>query len=168
MLKILGFLIVSLLPTMATAENPKIIILVEKQKSDWQGAILEGEFKGEKIVGFDLSKEDYFVVSEEATEELVISKNGQKALFFYPHETTCAGKSMNDFCGSSGCSYSFIINEKSYDAHGFGPFTAQNDAGEIFLMIGRSGGACGVTPNSQSCVQAFVWDEQYQSLNSFK
>ena len=168
MLKILGFLILSLFATMANAEKSQIITLVEKQKSYCQGAILEGEFKGEKIVGFDLSKEDYFVVSEEATEELVISKNGQKALFFYPHETTCAGKSMNDFCGSSGCSYSFIINEKSYDAHGFGPFTAQNDAGEIFLMIGRSGGACGVTPNSQSCVQAFVWDEQYQSLNSFK
>lgn len=168
MSKLLLFVFTTFFSSFASAENAKLNNVIEEQKMYCKSAVLNGEFKGEKIVGFDLSKEDYFVVSEEATEELVISTNGQKALFFYPHETTCAGKSMNDFCGSSGCSYSFIINEKSYDAHGFGPFTAQNDAGEIFLMIGRSGGACGVTPNSQSCVQAFVWDEQYQSLNSFK
>ena len=125
MSKLLLFVFTTFFSSFASAENAKLNNVIEEQKMYCKSAVLNGEFKGEKIVGFDLSKEDYFVVSEEATEELVISKNGQKALFFYPHETTCAGKSMNDFCGSSGCSYSFIINEKSYDAHGFGPGVCQ-------------------------------------------
>ena len=111
MSKLLLFVFTTFFSSFASAENAKLNNVIEEQKMYCKSAVLNGEFKGEKIVGFDLSKEDYFVVSEEATEELVISKNGQKALFFYPHETTCAGKSMNDFCGSSGCSYSFIIRD---------------------------------------------------------
>ena len=53
----------------ASAENAKLNNVIEEQKMYCKSAVLNGEFKGEKIVGFDLSKEDYFVVSEEATEE---------------------------------------------------------------------------------------------------
>ena len=140
----------------------------------WGALAGEYELKGtdiqqeEKILelGEDALRTKFFEVPDDAIKELIIGKDGQIAHVLYREKFKCAGITMNDYCGSGGCSRDFVINDKIYELRGGEPILVHAN-GKPVILVGRSGSNCKAHPNAASCFQAFVWDEQFKQFNAF-
>lgn len=145
--------------------------------STWQicfKAIVKNEFKGEPLIEGVSSLPDnekairdkFFAVPDGALEEFVVGENGQVGYAIYREKILCAGKLMNIFCGSGGCTRDFIINDKKYELFGGEPILVHAESLPV-ILIGRSGSNCSRSPNSANCVQAYIWDEKLEQFNTF-
>ena len=130
---------------------------------DCAGYIQAGTFKGKDVSDYSLD-DDYFDVGDGAVESFLISRAGRVAHLFSRHETRCADSAMNEYCGSSGCEYSLIVNDNVFTLRGRFVEIVESSVGPI-LLVGRAGANCGPYSNAAPCVQAHVWDEDNQSLN---
>ena len=144
--------------------------------SAWQTcreAIVNNEFKGEPLFENDYSvpdneksiREKFFKVPNEALKEFIVGRNGQIGYAVYRENILCAGKLMNTFCGSGGCTRDFIINDQRYELFGGEPILVHMESLPV-ILVGRSA-LCATSPNSVNCVQAYVWDEQLEQFNTF-
>jgi len=154
---------VSITSSMAAAEMSTLEEIILDLKEECAGYIQDGIFKGEDVSNYSLEG-DYFYVADEAVESFLISSAGRVAHLFSRHETLCADSTMNEYCGSSGCEYSLIINDNVFTLRGRFVEVVESSVGPV-LLVGRAGANCGPYPNAAPCVQAHVWDEDNQSLN---
>ena len=155
--------LISLFPAALCAEISTLEEVVLNLKEECAGYIQAGTFKGEDVSNYSLD-DDYFDVGDGAVESFLISRAGRVAHLFSRHETLCADSAMNEYCGSSGCEYSLIINDIVFTLRGRFVEVVESSVGPV-LLVGRAGANCGPYSNAAPCVQAHVWDEDNQSLN---
>ena len=113
-----------------------------------------------------INRKKYFEVPESAIEKFIISEQGQVAHALYWHKLLCVKDTMNGYCGSSGCSYDFVINDKIYELHGGSPPIIAEVKGTPIVLVKRSGGHCKTGPNAASCIKAYIWDDRWQQFNT--
>ena len=163
-LRLLLAFLVGITSSMAAAEMSTLEEVILHLKEECAGYIQDGIFKGEDVSNYSLEG-DYFYVADEAVESFLISSAGRVAHLFSRHETLCADSTMNEYCGSSGCEYSLIINDNVFTLRGRFVEVVGSSVGPV-LLIGRAGANCGPYSNAAPCVQAYVWDDGNQSLNT--
>jgi len=156
--------LIILFPSVLCAEMSILEEIVLDLKEECAGYIQDGTFKGEDVTNYSLDG-DYFYVSDQAIDSFMVSRTGRVAHLFSRHETLCADSAMNEYCGSSGCEYSLIINDNVFTLRGRFVEVVESSVGPV-LLVGRAGANCGPYSNAAPCVQAHVWDEDNQSLNS--
>jgi hypothetical protein len=147
----------------AFAEMSTLEEVILDLKEECAGYIQDGTFKGTDVSNYSLD-DDFFLVGDGAVESFLISRMGRVAHLFSRHEALCADSSMNEYCGSSGCEYSLIINDNVFALRGRFVEVVESSVGPV-LLVGRAGANCGPYSNAAPCVQAHVWDEDNQSLN---
>ena len=170
----LNIILILLAPILSAEENALERALYDQWDYCWGALAGEYTLKGENIKQDDsileLSEEQlrakFFQVPDDAVEEFVIGKDGQVGHLVYREELLCAGKSMSEGCGSSGCTRDFVINNKIYELHGGEPILVDAN-GKPVLLLGRSGANCNTSPNAADCFQTYVWDEHFKQFNAF-
>ena len=153
-----GIIASSAFAEMSTLEEVRLGL-----KEECAGYIQDGIFKGKDVTNYSLD-DDYFYIADGAVETFLISNAGRVAHVFSRHETRCADSAMNEYCGSSGCEYSLIVNDNVFTIRGRFVEVVESSVGPV-LLVGRAGANCGPYSNAAPCVQAHVWDEDNQSLN---
>ena len=162
--------LITCIVTLTTSPLWAEMITLEQQinqlRNECAGYVELGRFKGEDISAYSLET-DYFYIKADAIESFKISRNGQIAHLFARHEVLCAGLSMNDFCGSSGCEYALIVNDNVFNLRGRFVEIVESSVGPV-ILLGRAGANCGPYSNAAPCVQAYIWDEDNLSLNAMR
>ena len=173
MKKILTFILV-LFSSSTLAEDNALERALNERWIECREGIFNNNFKGEPLLEdvvdiphaeHELRKK-FFIVPDEAIEKFIIGKDGQAAYAVYREKILCAGKIMNQYCGSSGCTRDLAINDKIFELHGGEPILVDAN-GKPVLLVGKSGANCNTGPNAADCFQAFVWDEQFKQFNAF-
>lgn len=172
-MKFLLNIMLILLAPILSAEESAFERALNAHWSDCLEAIYLNKLKGEFLFEQDTLLSDsekeirkkYFHVPREAVEEFIIGRDGQVGSAIYRHELQCVGKTMNGYCGSSGCQTDFVVNDKIYTLRGGKPYLIQTSDRPI-LLIGRSGSNCNAGPNAAACIQAYVWDERWKQFNT--
>ena len=161
--RLLLTVLVGITSSIAAADMSTLEEVILDLKEECAGYIQDGTFKGKDVSNYSLD-DDYFYVGDGAVESFLISRMGRVAHLFSRHETLCADSAMNEYCGSSGCEYSLIINDNVFTLRGRFVEVVESSVGPV-LLVGRAGANCGPYSNAAPCVQAHVWDEDNQSLN---
>ena len=156
--------IATLTANMLWAETSKLEQQVNQLRNECTGYVETGQFKGEDISAYSLET-DYFNLKATAMKSFKVSRNGQVAHLFARHEVLCAGRSMNEFCGSSGCEYALIVTDNVFNLRGRFVEIVESSVGPV-ILLGRAGANCGPYSNAAPCVQAYIWDEDNRSLNA--
>ena len=116
-LRLLLAFLAGIISSMAAAEMSTLEEVILHLKEECAGYIQDGSFKGKDVSNYSLD-DDYFYVAGGAVESFLISSAGRVAHLFSRHETLCADSTMNEYCGSSGCEYSLIINDYVFTLRG--------------------------------------------------
>ena len=156
--------IVTLTTSPLRAEMSTLEQQINQLRNECAGYVELGRFKGEDISAYSLET-DYFYIKADAIESFKISRKGEVGHLFAPHHVLCAGRSMNEFCGSSGCEYALIVDDNVFNLRGRFAEVVESSVGPV-LLVGRAGANCGPYSNAAPCVQAYMWDEDNRSLNA--
>ena len=146
---------------------------IDAKWAECRSAIYKNDFKGGRLFEEDtylseddlVNREKYFEVPKSAVEKFIISKEGQVAYALYWQDLLCVGDLMNNYCGSSGCSYNFVVYDKIYELHGGRSPHVVDAGGTSVVLFGRSGDHC-ETSKTASCFKAYVWDDQWKQFNT--
>ena len=103
-------------------------------------------------------------VSDDSLYEIQITAEGKKATVLFV-DFSCPTIGASSWCGSSGCEVYIIVDGVSYQTRGWKPFTV-TESEEVFVMLPRSGGACGRS-NGSPCYRVTIWDENEGEFNTF-
>lgn len=113
----------------------------------------------------DCNHFEYGTMTVEAGAVQQIDLNGDGTLdaVLDEHHLRCS-TAASLYCGTGGCGVSFLINNtldsrlaKGWQVTEFSPLTV--------ILIQKHGSDCGGT-NVNPCVEALVWDDALQALNS--
>ena len=124
-----------------------------------------GVFKGKPTTGYSTSNEDFFEFGEGAIETHTIGNDlgGLTLHILSRHQILCAGSTMNDRCGSSGCTYTLIANNGLTEIKGGKPQIVPAFQQNI-LLIPTNHDNCGASSEETICIEAWTWDERLQAL----
>ena len=104
------------------------------------------------------------IVSDNSLYEIQITAEGEKATVLFA-DFSCPTIGASGWCGSSGCEVYIIVDGVSYQTRGWKPFTV-TESEEVFVMLPRSGGACGRS-NGSPCYRVTIWDADEVKFNTF-
>ena len=155
---ILKLLLIAIVTTgCVTQKVPESNATLDRVMNEYRDACLREVFEGNV---------PRFYAPEEAIEKLIISKGGQTAYFVYAGEFGCTGLPVGaGWCGSRGCIYDIIVNDKVYENAGYGRPIVVEAFDELVILQKRSGWMCKANKH-MDCVQALVWDEEEQELST--
>ena len=139
---------------------------LDRVMNKYRADCLRNVFEGDVPSDITVNKNKYFYAPEEAIEKLIISKGGQTAYVVYAGEFSCTGQPVGaGYCGSRGCSYDIIVNDKVYGNAGYGRPILVEAFDALVMLQKRSGWMCKANKH-MDCVQALVWDEEEQELST--
>jgi len=108
----------------AKAENLNLPdIYIDRVRAECAKYVELGEFKVEPIAGYSKSRRGYFEIGEDAIETYTIGRetSGTDLYIISRHKMLCAGMTMNDQCGSSGCTYTLVTGGVEHVTRGGKP-----------------------------------------------
>ena len=124
-----------------------------------------GVFKGERTTVYTTPKKDFFELGEGAIETHTVgNKFGRVTLYIVSrHKFLCAGSTMNDQCGASGCTYTLIANDSLEEIRGRKPQVVSAFQ-ENILLIPSYHDNCRASSKETMCIEAWTWDSRLQAL----
>lgn len=152
----------------ATAENLNLPdTYIDRVRAECAQYVELGEFKGEPTAGYSTSRGGYFELKDDAIETYTIGSetSGMDLYIISKHKMLCAGTTMNDECGSSGCAYTIFAGGIEYVSHGAEPKVI-SAYGQNILLIATHNQHCGASSIGTLCVEAWTWDPDASKLVS--